>query len=72
MLRAGSWRSLRGGFWGNDSAGLRAIYRTSSGRYLTYDSQGLGFRVASVPEPGTLTLLSVAALAGLIWWRRRR
>ncbi len=28
----------------------------------------LGFRVASVPEPGSITLLVCGAIAGLIWW----
>ena len=31
-----------------------------------------GFRVATVPEPGTITLLVCGVVAGLIWWRRRR
>lgn len=29
------------------------------------------FGTASVPEPGTITLLISAALASMIWWRRR-
>ncbi len=31
-----------------------------------------GFRVADVPEPGSITLLVCGVLAGLLWWRRRR
>ncbi len=31
-----------------------------------------GFRVASVPEPGSITLLICGAIAGLIWWWRRK
>ncbi|MFZ1935975.1 MAG: SUMF1/EgtB/PvdO family nonheme iron enzyme, partial [Thermoguttaceae bacterium] len=30
----------------------------------------VGFRVASVPEPGSLSLLIGAAIIGLLWWRR--
>ena len=32
----------------------------------------LGFRVASIPEPGSITLLLCGLVTGLIWWRRRR
>ena len=33
-----------------------------------------GFRVASItiPEPGSITLLVCGAVAGLVWWRRRK
>ena len=32
----------------------------------------VGFRVVSVPEPGSITLLVCGAVAGLIFWRRWR
>jgi len=31
-----------------------------------------GFRVATVPDPGSLTWMLCGALAGLYWWRRRK
>jgi formylglycine-generating enzyme required for sulfatase activity len=65
-------RAFRGGsFYGSSD------YMASSNRYdnghptlVAYD---MGFRVAaSVPEPGSITLLLCGAIAGLICWRRRR
>ena len=67
----GSSRGIRGGVWRYSSASLNASYR---GSYTAASEDGfIGFRVASVPEPGTLTLLG-AALAGLACyaWRKRR
>jgi formylglycine-generating enzyme required for sulfatase activity len=29
----------------------------------------IGFRIATIPEPGSLTLVICGAVAGLIWWR---
>ncbi len=37
-----------------------------------YDHAGAAFVYEVIPEPGTTTLLACGALAGLIWWRRRR
>ncbi len=66
-----SSRGVRGGHWSHYSRSLLA-----SNRYLyspTYeDHYGFGFRVASVPEPGGIALLLSGAIAGLIWWKRRR
>jgi formylglycine-generating enzyme required for sulfatase activity len=67
---ANSPRSLRGGsFYGNDSY-LHAWYRISG--TLSTGLGNLGFRVASVPEPGSVTLLVSGLLACLTWWRRRK
>jgi formylglycine-generating enzyme required for sulfatase activity len=71
---AGSSRGLRGGGWYSYTGNL-----ASSGRdyYLdpTYESDyifPIGFRVASVPEPGSLAMLAgVAVTALLCWWRKR-
>ena len=38
----------------------------------TGEDESLGFRVAYVPEPGSITLLVCGAIAGLIWRRRRK
>ena len=63
-------RGLRGGTWGNNSDTLAAWS-------LYYDppsAQGhtIGFRVASVPEPGSISLLLCGLAGGLIWFRRKR
>jgi len=76
---AGSSRGLRGGYWGSSHSGhpsypsfLHASARTYNGPAA--EVSHTGFRVASVPEPGTTALLLGAAFAvlGLAWWKRRR
>ena len=66
---AGESRETRGGFWDSLSANMDASSRTTvspaGGGYLT------GFRVASVPEPSTLSLLAIG-LGGLAILRRRK
>ncbi|NQU26237.1 MAG: formylglycine-generating enzyme family protein [Candidatus Nealsonbacteria bacterium] len=64
----GSSRGLRGGNWHYNSDTLHASYRY--GYTPTYEYYSVGFRVASVPEPGSITLLLCGLVAGLIWWRR--
>ena len=69
---AGSSRGVRGGIWYGDPYGLQSSYRSS------YGPEGgigfSGFRVASVPEPGSITLLAAGALGllGFAWRRRKR
>jgi hypothetical protein len=64
----GSARGLRGGLWFDPENFLR-----SSGRFDSVPAFGnsdVGFRVASVPEPTVIGMLSVGAL--LLWrWRKR-
>ncbi len=71
-IRAGySGLVLRGGTWGSQSGDLRADYRghhspTSHRSILT-------FRMARIPEPGSITLLVCGALGLLAYgWRRKR
>ena len=68
----GSWRGYRGGDWYGDPYGLQSSYR---GSYGPEGGIGFsGFRVASVPEPGSITLLAAGAigLLGYAWRRRKR
>ena len=65
------YRGLRGGsFYGIGVAGLASSYRDFY--YPTGENPNIGFRVASVPEPGSITLLLFGFIGGLICWRRWR
>ena len=67
---AGSSRRLRGGSSSDNSINLAAAYRN---HYTpTTEYYFIGFRVANVPEPGSITLLLCGAIAAMKWWRRRR
>jgi formylglycine-generating enzyme required for sulfatase activity len=66
---AGSSRGLRGGVWFRGSDILAASFRY-------YDDPpdeiySIGFRVASVPEPGSLIMTAMIALTGLLYYRRQ-
>jgi formylglycine-generating enzyme required for sulfatase activity len=67
---AGESRELRGGSWEDISLGLDASFRN-----IVYpadeNNYGLGFRVAGVPEPSTLSLLAIG-LGGFALLRRRK
>ena len=66
---SGSFRGLRGGSWGNYSGSLASSDRSND---LPVDENYIiGFRVASVPEPGSLTLLLACAVGFGIWRLRR-
>ncbi len=67
MLLCGSYRGVRGGLWGNYDIHLRSSCRLYDTPGL--EDHGLGFRVASVPEPCSLVFLSLGGLASI---RRRR
>jgi formylglycine-generating enzyme required for sulfatase activity len=68
-LISGSLRGMRGGLFANTAFFLQS----SSRNIVSAPSQGnggLGFRVASVPEPSTAVLAVVAC--GLMWVLRKR
>ena len=66
----GSSRGLRGGSFAYDSNGLLASSR-GNGIYPDDESSYVGFRVASVPEPGSLAMLAGIALTALLYhWRK--
>jgi len=66
----GPSRGMRGGRWNTDSDSLLASYRFTWPP--TREGSSTTFRVASVPEPGSITLLVCGLVTGLIWWRRRK
>ena len=69
----GSDRCLRGGSFSDDSVSLVSSFRAYGNPAVEdYDDYYLGFRVAEVPEPGSITLLITGAIAVLIGWRRWR
>jgi len=65
---ASSSRGLRGGYWGNSYGALLSWTRDNV--IPLHEAIGLGFRVASVPEPGSMILLVSRAIVALILWRR--
>ncbi len=65
----GSSRGLHGGDWYSNSNILAASFRSNSDP--TDEDNYIGFRVASVPEPGSITLL-VCGLLCLTCLRRRK
>jgi formylglycine-generating enzyme required for sulfatase activity len=67
---SGSVRGVRGGAWFDSFYDLAAAKRTGH-TYPADENYDIGFRVASVPEPGSITLVVCGALVGLICWRRR-
>ena len=68
---AGENRELRGGSWGSTGVGLSASNRNNLNPANSNSDNGLGFRVASVPEPSALSLLAIG-LGGLAMVRRRK
>jgi formylglycine-generating enzyme required for sulfatase activity len=62
-------RKLRGGSWGSGSGELRSSAFAGTG--ATSGSVGIGFRVATVPEPGTAVLAMVGCVL-MLWWSKRR
>ncbi|MDZ7617539.1 MAG: SUMF1/EgtB/PvdO family nonheme iron enzyme [Patescibacteria group bacterium] len=66
-------RGIRGASYSNSAGASAATFRYHVG-YPSSPANGtnnVGFRIASIPEPGGITLL-LAGAAGLLLWRRRR
>jgi formylglycine-generating enzyme required for sulfatase activity len=66
-LISGSVRGLRGGYWGGPFDGLRSSYRDHTDP--ADEGDGVGFRVATVPEPSSGVLAILACCA--IWLRKK-
>ena len=66
---SGSSRGARGGYYYYFSDGLAASHRIG-GLLPSYELKLIGFRVASIPEPGSITLL-LCGLLSLICLRRK-
>jgi formylglycine-generating enzyme len=65
----GSSHGLRGCVWYGVSDGLASSYR--NGDYPTFEHYGVGFRVACVPEPGSIIMLAGVVLTALLYgWRK--
>ena len=62
-LISGSSRGLRGGWWGNGSGNLRSDFRYDG--VPTGEDGGIGFRLASIPEPASMMGLVFAAVMTL-------
>ena len=69
-----SARGVRGGEWGSNSNSLSASNRSFSdptiGSLSFGGVGGFGFRVASIPEPSSAVLLTLATVG--LWQRRKR
>ncbi len=63
-------RAIRGGDWFGSEFSLRSSERLDS--VPSSEADGIGFRVASVPEPSTYALLLMAGAGWLLWKRRKR
>ncbi len=67
----GSTRGLRGGGWASNYAFMQ--YSSLNNHYpAVQHDYGLGFRVACVPEPGSLAMLLGIALSALLYYWRKR
>ena len=65
----GAGRFRRGAYWAYGADKIHAEYRS----WRNAPSEGvIGFRVARIPEPGSITLLVCGLVAGLICWRGRK
>jgi len=65
----GSSRGIRGGSMSNDAGILQSSY--GSGLVPDGEDYGVGFRLASVPEPSTAVLVLLSGAGWLVWKRRK-
>jgi hypothetical protein len=56
-------QGLRGGSWNNNANNLQSSNRNNN---PTNENNNIGFRVATVPEPGTALLAQVTLLRGIL------
>jgi formylglycine-generating enzyme len=68
-VQSGAWRGYRAGSYTNDSGSQLASYRIVY--YPKYEHSAVGFRVASVPEPGSIIMLLGLALTALLYSVRK-
>jgi formylglycine-generating enzyme required for sulfatase activity len=68
-LISGSFRGLRGGSFSNSASNLQSSIRHND--IPTNGNVSIGFRVATVPEPGTAELGIIGCVL-MLWWRKRR
>lgn len=68
-LISSPFRGLRGDSWGGYAVNLQSSARDSSPPAL--EDVNVGFRVATVPEPGTAVLGMIGCVL-MLWWGRRR
>jgi formylglycine-generating enzyme len=71
-LTVASARGMRGGGFNEYVVSLESSSRLTSIFDPFYEGGAIGFRVASVPEPGCIAMLLSSAAVGLIWWKRRK
>jgi formylglycine-generating enzyme required for sulfatase activity len=68
-LISGSFRGVRGGEFDSLSSDLLSSYRYPLVAPLA-GYNGVGFRMAMVPEPST-GVLALVACGMMLWWRKR-
>jgi len=69
LIDESSYRGLRGGAYYNSANAVRSSYRYND--FPSNEFNDFGFRVATVPEPGTAVLGMIGCVL-MLWWRRRR
>jgi len=68
-LTLGMWRECRGGTWGDVFSDMQSSSR--SNQFPEFENVSIGFRVATVPEPGT-AVLAIVGLAAVLLVRARK
>ncbi len=70
-------RGRRGGFWGEGGSTAKPLMNTATGAMDGTSTDGAsaegnrhGFRISVIPEPASITMLLMGAVAALLWRRR--